>query len=51
VSELLRGVVLAAIGPTTAKALTERGLPVDVMPHTYTVPALVAAVAAHLNRE
>lgn len=50
-ADLLQGVVLAAIGPQTAKALQERGLPVDVMPDTYTIPALLAALTAHLNGE
>lgn len=40
------GPLVACIGPVTAETAREMGLPVDVMPRTYTVPALVAAVVA-----
>jgi len=43
----LRGAELAAIGPTTARALTELDLAVAVQPSESTVPALVEAVCAH----
>ena len=38
--------LVACIGPVTAETVREMGLRVDVVPGTYTVPALVAAVAA-----
>lgn len=37
--------VVAVIGPITSKACLERGLKVDVMPHKYTLPDLVDALA------
>ena len=47
--ELLRGVVVAVIGPTTAGAARAHGLEPDVMPDQYTVPALVEALARHFD--
>lgn len=38
---------IACIGPVTAETAHALGLPVDVTPSTYTVPALAAALAAH----
>jgi uroporphyrinogen III methyltransferase/synthase len=46
----LAGRVVAVIGPTTADAARELGLPVDVMPDVPSLPALVAALAAHRAR-
>jgi uroporphyrinogen III methyltransferase / synthase len=45
--DLLRKTVVAAIGPVTADAARELGITVDVQPPTYTVDALVEALAAH----
>ena len=45
---LLRGVVLAAIGPTTAEALREHGLRPG-QPERYTGVDLAEAVAARLG--
>jgi uroporphyrinogen-III synthase len=47
---LLRGLVLAAIGPITAATLGEHGLEAAVVPRDYTVTALAAAIAAHFAR-
>ena len=41
---------VACIGPVTAETARELGLPVDVMPASYTVAALTAALVDHLNR-
>ncbi len=41
---LLHGVKIAAIGPVTAKTITDNGLRVDVQPGTFTIPELVNAV-------
>lgn len=41
---------LAAIGPVTAATLREHGLPCHIMPATYTIPALVAAIQAYFAR-
>ena len=48
--ELLHGVTVAVIGPTTAEAARARGLEPDVMPDQFTVPALVEALARHFDR-
>jgi uroporphyrinogen-III synthase/uroporphyrinogen III methyltransferase/synthase len=44
----LSGVLLAAIGPTTAEALRAAGLAVGAMPERHTAPDLAEAVAAAL---
>ena len=44
---LLAGVTIAAIGPITAKTVTDNGLKVDVQPDEYTIPEMVAAIVAH----
>ena len=41
---------LAAIGPVTAKTLTDHGLPCHIMPEDYTIPALVQALVSHYSR-
>jgi uroporphyrinogen-III synthase/uroporphyrinogen III methyltransferase/synthase len=45
---LLRAVLLAAIGPTTSRALREAGLEPDAQPARYTGPDLAEAIAARL---
>ena len=49
VSRLVRGgrPAVACIGPVTADTARELGLPVDIVPDEYTVPALARAVARH----
>ncbi|HXH07909.1 MAG TPA: uroporphyrinogen-III C-methyltransferase [Vicinamibacterales bacterium] len=44
--DLLAGTVVAAIGPVTAEAAARLGIRVDVVPPTYTMPALVEALVA-----
>lgn len=46
-ADLLRRTVVAAIGPVTADAAAALGIAVSVQPTTYTIPALVDALAAH----
>ncbi len=41
------GVLLAAIGPVTARTLSRHGLEAGLQPEEYTIPALVEALAAH----
>ncbi len=41
---LLAGVKIAAIGPITAKTVTDNGLKVDVQPDTFTIPAMIQAI-------
>jgi uroporphyrinogen-III synthase len=43
---VLRGVVIAAIGPVTAQAVRDAGLEVGVMADEYTVEGLVSALVA-----
>jgi uroporphyrinogen III methyltransferase/synthase len=47
VADLLRYTVVAVIGPATAEAAEQLSIPVTIQPTTYTVPALVDAIAAH----
>lgn len=47
-SELLRGVIVASIGPITTAAAENRGLPVSVTAEESTTSGLLAAVEAHL---
>jgi uroporphyrinogen III methyltransferase/synthase len=47
--ELLRGVILASIGPITSKAARERGLEVAVEAEPSTVPSLVDALERHFR--
>ncbi|WP_419176962.1 uroporphyrinogen-III C-methyltransferase [Desulfosediminicola sp.] len=42
--QLLAGVKIAAIGPITAKTVTDNGLKVDIQPQEYTIQALVDAI-------
>lgn len=45
--QLLSSAALACIGPTTARAVQNLGLPVHVQPDESSVPALVDAICAH----
>ena len=40
----MAGVKIAAIGPITAKTVTDSGLTVDVQPSTYTIEALIEKI-------
>ncbi len=44
---LLKGVKIAAIGPVTAKTITDNGLTVDIIPTEFTIPSMVAAMVAY----
>ncbi len=44
---LLQGVVIACIGPVTAKTAQEYGMQPDIMPGEYTIPALVEAMVEY----
>lgn len=50
VSEYLRGVCVACIGPVTANTCVEAGIPVTVMPSDYTVDALLLALTEYFGR-
>jgi uroporphyrinogen III methyltransferase/synthase len=47
VADLLKNTVVATIGPVTADAARQLSIPVTIQPSTYTIPALVSAIAAH----
>jgi uroporphyrinogen III methyltransferase/synthase len=49
--DLLDGVVIACIGPVTAEEARSRGLVADVVPASYTVSGLVAALAARFDAD
>jgi uroporphyrinogen III methyltransferase/synthase len=47
-ADLLKKTIVAAIGPVTAEAAGRLGIEVTVQPTSYTVPALVEAIVAHV---
>jgi uroporphyrinogen III methyltransferase/synthase len=49
-TDLLKNTVVAAIGPVTAEAAIQLGIPVAVTPTVSTIPGLVDAIAAHVTR-
>ncbi len=49
--ELLTGVVIASIGPITARTGAEYGLATRVMPKEYTIPALARALIDYFRKE
>jgi uroporphyrinogen III methyltransferase/synthase len=49
-TDLLKNTVVAAIGPVTADAAIQLGIPVAVTPAVSTIPGLVDAMAAHVSR-
>lgn len=46
---MLKGVVVASIGPITSKSCRDLGLRVDIEPEMYTLEALTAAIEAHFG--
>jgi uroporphyrinogen III methyltransferase / synthase len=51
VAELLAGVKIAAIGPITAKTVTDNGLKVDVQPEEHTINAMVSAIVDYYSKK
>jgi uroporphyrinogen III methyltransferase/synthase len=49
-ADLLRGTVVAAIGPVTAEAAQQLGITTTVMPARYTIPDLVDALVEYFAR-
>lgn len=49
-SRVLGPAIIACIGPVTAAAARERGLTVDLVAETYTIPGLVDALRGRLGR-
>jgi uroporphyrinogen III methyltransferase/synthase len=48
---LMQGVVVACIGPITAKTAEEYGMKTEIMPKEYTIPAFVEAIVGYYNRK
>jgi uroporphyrinogen III methyltransferase/synthase len=48
-ADLLRNTEVAAIGPVTAQAAQQLGIRVSIQPGTYSIPALVDAIAGHFS--
>ena len=48
---LLRGVLVASIGPVTAATAAQYGLETRIMPTEYTIPALAQAIVDYFSRE
>ena len=46
----LAGLCLAAIGPVTANTMAELGMPADVVPDSYTLSGLVAALEDYFTK-
>jgi uroporphyrinogen III methyltransferase/synthase len=50
-ADLLRTTIVAAIGPVTAKAAAQHGIQATIVPDSYTVPALVDAIADYFRHQ
>jgi uroporphyrinogen III methyltransferase/synthase len=48
-TDMLKGVTVASIGPVTSKTCREIGLKVDIEPHEYTLKALTESIASHFS--
>ncbi|MDK9707270.1 MAG: uroporphyrinogen-III C-methyltransferase [Desulforhopalus sp.] len=48
-NRLLANVKIAAIGPITAKTVTDSGLRVDVQPEQHTIPAMIEAIVDYYH--
>jgi uroporphyrinogen III methyltransferase/synthase len=46
---VVKDVIVACIGPVTAKTAEERGMKADIMPKEYTIPALVEAMETYFK--
>ncbi|MBI3597169.1 MAG: uroporphyrinogen-III synthase, partial [Nitrospirae bacterium] len=47
--QLLNGVVVACIGPITAKTVEEYGMTVHILPKDSTIPSLAQAIVEHFT--
>jgi len=50
-ADLLRSTLVACIGPVTADEAEQLGIHPTVVPSTYTVPAMVHAIVAHVRQQ
>ena len=49
IKRLLKGIVIACIGPITAQTARRWGMRVQIQPKQYTIPALTRAIAEYFN--
>ena len=49
-ADLLNTTVVAALGPVTAEAAEQLGINAQIVPDTFTIDALVAALVRHFKR-
>jgi uroporphyrinogen III methyltransferase/synthase len=49
--DLLRGTVVASIGPVTAEAAQQLDIPTTIMPERYTIPDLVDAIVEYFGKQ
>jgi len=49
ISEIIKGTVVASIGPITADTAASLGIKTDIMPENYTIPGLVKAISEYFN--
>jgi uroporphyrinogen III methyltransferase / synthase len=50
-ADLLRNTEVAAIGPLTSQAAEQLGIRISIQPSTYTIPALVDAIATYFQEK
>jgi uroporphyrinogen III methyltransferase/synthase len=49
--KLLKNIVIACIGPVTARTVKDWGLKVQIQPKKYTIPALTQAIAEYFAKK
>jgi uroporphyrinogen III methyltransferase/synthase len=47
--QILAGIRIAAIGPITAKTITDNGLQVDIQPEEFTIPGLIQSIVEYYS--
>ena len=47
--QILAGIKIAAIGPITAKTVTDNGLQVDIQPEEFTIPGLIQSIVEYYS--
>jgi len=50
-TELLKGITIACIGPVTARTVKDWGLKVQIQPKQYTIPALTRAILDYFSKK
>jgi uroporphyrinogen III methyltransferase/synthase len=49
ISKMIKGAVVASIGPITADTAASLGIKTDILPENYTIPGLVKAISEYFN--